>query len=182
MNYDVIVIGGGAAGVQVCSKAAGAGLRCALVCFGRSADGVDPRVPGVDLLMGDKAVDARIEDGRAVSVLTENGLVLKASAFVLATGKFFSGGLVADMDRVYEPVFFADVRYEKDRSKWFDADFAAPQPFLEFGVETDAKGRVLVDGKALENVYAVGEVLAGVNAVSPSFDCETVISELICRK
>ena len=85
---------------------------------------------------------------------------LAAGLFVLATGKFFSRGLVADMDRVYEPVFGADVDYIPDRTKWYVADFAAPQPFLNFGVRTAPDGRVLFGGIPAENLYAVGRILA----------------------
>lgn len=182
MMYDVVVIGGGAAGVQVATAVSKAGLKCALVCFGRSISGADPNVQGVDLILGDKAVEARYEGTGVESVTTANGIRLQAADFVLATGKFFGEGLVADMDSVREPLFDSDVKYEQDRSKWFDADFMAPQAFLEFGVQTDAKGHLLKGGSPLSNVYAVGLVVAGVNAAVPEYECDTVISELICRK
>ena len=31
---------------------------------------------------------------------------------------------------------------------------------MDFGVKTDASARVLVDGKALENLYAAGDIVA----------------------
>ena len=98
---------------------------------------------------------------RALAVITANGLTLEAEEFVLATGRFFSKGLVADMDTVRESLFGADVDFPADRSEWFDPDFFAPQPFESFGVKTDAKGRILIGGKAVENVYAVGKILGG---------------------
>ena len=97
----------------------------------------------------------------ALSVKTANGITLEAAEFVLATGRFFSRGLVADMEGVREPLFGADVDFPADRSKWFDPDFFAPQPFESFGVKTDKAGKILKDGKPVENVYAVGKILGG---------------------
>lgn len=105
--------------------------------------------------------DAKDCARRALAVITANGLTLEAEEFVLATGRFFSKGLVADMDTVRESLFGADVDFPADRSEWFDPDFFAPQPFESFGVKTDAKGRILIGGKAVENVYAVGKILGG---------------------
>ena len=96
-----------------------------------------------------------------ISVKTANGITLEAAEFVLATGRFFSRGLVADMEGVREPVFGADVDFPEDRTKWFDPDFFAPQPFESFGVKTDKAGRILKGGKPVENVFAVGKILGG---------------------
>lgn len=95
------------------------------------------------------------------SVKTANGITLEAAEFVLATGRFFSRGLVADMEGVREPLFGADVDFPADRSKWFNPDFFAPQPFESFGVKTDKAGRILKGGKPVENVYALGKILGG---------------------
>ena len=95
------------------------------------------------------------------AIRTANGITLEASEFVLATGRFFSRGLIADMEGVREPLFGADVDFPADRSKWFDPDFFAPQPFEGFGVKTDKKGRILKGGKAVENVFAIGKILGG---------------------
>ena len=95
------------------------------------------------------------------AIRTANGVTLEASEFVLATGRFFSRGLIADMEGVREPLFGADVDFPADRSKWFDPDFFAPQPFEGFGVKTDKKGRILKGGKAVENVFAIGKILGG---------------------
>ena len=95
------------------------------------------------------------------AIRTANGITLEAAEFVLATGRFFSRGLIADMEGVREPLFGADVDFPADRSKWFDPDFFAPQPFEGFGVKTDKKGRILKGGKAVENVFAIGKILGG---------------------
>ena len=69
------------------------------------------------------------------------------------------------MERVYEPLFGLDVVWDEDRSRWFDASFDAPQSFLSFGLKTDAQSRPSLGGRTVENLYACGEILAGVSAV-----------------
>ena len=116
---------------------------------------------GGTYLAGDKVLQARVEGGRVRSVTTRNlgGHILEADHFILATGGYFSKGLKSNPFRVYEPVFGLDVRQEADRSKWYDADFQAEQPYMAFGVETDAALHPLRDGAPLGNLYAVGSVL-----------------------
>ena len=168
MKFDVVIIGGGLAGVTAATALQQGGLRCALVAEGLSLSGVS-REPflaaGGTLLAGDRVNGGTIEDGRLVSVSTEKlgDVTLEARAFILATGKFFSRGIVADMDKVYEPVFGLDVQYDSDRSAWFNPSFAAPQRFLEFGVLTQ-DGCALMDGKKIVNLFPAGEVLAGISS------------------
>ena len=116
---------------------------------------------GGTYLAGDKVLQARVEGGRVRNVTTRNlgGHILEADHFILATGGYFSKGLKSNPFRVYEPVFGLDVRQEADRSKWYDADFQAEQPYMAFGVETDAALHPLRDGQPLGNLYAVGSVL-----------------------
>ena len=117
------------------------------------------------MLQGDRVVSGVFKDGRLACVYTEKlgNVPIEARNFILATGKYFSRGLVADMDKVYEPVFNLDVEYDNDRSIWFDPSFAAPQRFLEFGVRTE-DGRALKDGVPVVNLYPAGEVLAGLSS------------------
>ena len=111
---------------------------------------------GATILRGDRAVSAKIEAGRVKEIRTRNlDLPLEADEYILATGKFFSRGLLSDKDHIWEPVFGADVEYDQDRTKWFDPDFEAPQPFMKFGVKTDAEGRVIVGGRTIVNLTAV---------------------------
>ena len=168
MKFDVVIIGGGLAGMTAATKLQADGLKCAVVAEGLSLHNPSRRefcAAGGTLLAGDKVVCGRFDGGRLVSVRTEKlgDVELEAGAFVLATGKYFSRGLVADMDRVYEPLFGLDVKYEEDRSKWFGASFSAPQKFLEFGVMTE-DGCALKDGKKIVNLFPAGEVLAGISS------------------
>lgn len=166
MKFDVIVIGGGIAGVTVAENLQSSGFDCALISEGHSIHNVDYRgfikARGV-YLNSDRVVESFIENGRVIYVRSENlpDEQLRAEYFVLATGKFFGRGIVADMDKVYEPVFGLDVQYLEDRGTWFDSNFAAHQPFLDFGVKVDAKHHPFIDSKPVENLFAVGEVVEG---------------------
>ena len=156
-----------------------AGLKCAVVAEGLSLHNASRRAfsaAGGTLLAGDRVTGGKLAGGRLLSVSTAKlgDMDLEADAFVLATGKYFSKGLVADMDRVHEPLFGLDVAFDDDRSKWFDPSFAAPQRFLEFGVKT-MDGRAVKDGRAVENLFPAGEVLAGVS--SAQGDATAVIKE-----
>lgn len=118
-------------------------------------------------LLGDKVTGGVISNGRLESVSTVNleDDVLRADNFVLATGSFMSMGLVANYEKVYEPLFNLDVEAAADHTAWTEHDAFAPQPYMEIGVKTDAQGHVLKDGKAIANLYAQGSILPGHNAI-----------------
>ncbi len=115
------------------------------------------------VMPGDRALKAQFDGRRIVGVYTRNhgDIMLRARQVILASGSFFSNGLVAARDRIYEPVFGADVWSHADRGDWGRADFFDPQPYLQFGVRTDRRLRVLLDNEPVENLYAVGAVLGG---------------------
>lgn len=163
MKFDVIIIGGGLAGVTAASALQEAGLRCAIVQFGESV-----RHPGTGsfhghIFRGDKVTEGIFVKDRLTGVRTANfeSAPLLADAFILATGKFVSGGLAADMEGVRETIFGLDCIFDTDRSRWFDRDFFAPQPFMEFGVRTDSSSRCFRSGQLITNLYAAGEIMAG---------------------
>ena len=171
MKFDVIIIGGGLAGVTAATALQQAGLRCALIASGLSLHEAPRsafREAGGTVLGGEEVVGGTISDGRLQSVRTRRlgDLELEADEFILATGKFFSKGLVADMSRVYEPLFGLDTEFDEDRGTWFSPGFSASQRFLEFGVRT-AGGCALKDGETIENLRPVGEILAGMDITAP---------------
>lgn len=123
---------------------------------------------GGTYMLGDNVVSGNYgADGKLESIETANlgGEKLYADNFVLATGGFFGHGLVAEPHRVYEPVLGLDVTADSDRDKWFDKNFFAAQPYMEFGIETDSRLHPRKNGKPVVNIYAVGAVLGGYNAL-----------------
>jgi glycerol-3-phosphate dehydrogenase subunit B len=182
MKFDVVVIGGGLAGMTAATALQQGGLKCAVVAEGLSLSGASREAytaAGGTLLAGDRVTGGMIENGRLVSIRTEKlgDVTLEARAFILATGKFFSRGIVADMQKVYEPIFGLDVQYDADRSTWFSPSFAAPQRFLEFGVIAE-DGCAVRNGVKIENLFPAGEVLAGLSSAASDATAEIKKSAL----
>lgn len=175
MKYDVVIIGGGPAGVTAGIRLLREGRRCLIVSEGLSRYETDKptfrRLGGV-FLPGDSVISGEWDNRRLVSVHTRKleWEAIEADAFILATGRFFSRGLRSTMTRVYEPVFGCDVEFDPDRSRWADPDFFKPQPFESFGVVTDRRGRVLFGGVPADNIYAIGSILAGQQDMDESID------------
>ena len=171
MKFDVIIIGGGFSGMIAATVLQQAGLRCAVVAEGLSLSDAprdDFRLAGGTLLAGDTVTGGEFEGELLKGIHTKKleGVLLEASQFVLATGKYFSRGLIADMDGIREPIFGLDVEYDSDRTKWVDPDFAARQRFLDFGLRTEG-GLAVRGGTVIRNLRPVGEILAGVNITLP---------------
>ncbi len=118
-------------------------------------------------LLGDNVVSGEVKDGRLVSIKTDNhgDMDLRADNFVLASGSFFSHGLIASQDAIYEPIFGLDVVADFSREMWYDKDLYAHQPYMGYGVETDERLRCKKGGQVIENLYAAGSVLAAQNAI-----------------
>ena len=118
---------------------------------------------GGTYLMGDEATEAHVHDGVVHSIVTKNldNHFIEADHFILATGGFFSKGLKSNPFRIFEPVFGLDVEQAAERSDWYHPEFAADQPYLAYGVKTDAALRAIRDGEPMKNLYAVGSILGG---------------------
>ena len=120
---------------------------------------------GGTFLMGDEAVASEIKDGKVTSIKTTNlgDIELTADNYVLASGSYFGHGIIAEIDKVTEPVFGADVIFDNDRGNWYDKNFFGKQNFIGFGVATDDKFNVIKNGESIRNLYAAGSVLGGFN-------------------
>jgi glycerol-3-phosphate dehydrogenase subunit B len=85
-------------------------------------------------------------------------------AAILATGRFFGKGLVADRTCVREAVFGIPVTQPNQRSLWHQAQFFAPtgHAINQAGIETDESFRPLgADGTVFHpRLYAAGAILA----------------------
>ena len=119
-------------------------------------------------MLGDTAVCYEAEGGR----ITEDFYTadhgdhrLRGRQLRARHGQLFQSGVGGRMDGVREPLFGLDVAYAADRGAWYDRDLFAAQPFELFGVKCDEHLRGLRDGRAVENLYAIGAGLAGFNPV-----------------
>lgn len=125
------------------------------------------RTLGGEYFLGDTVLSAEIRGARVRRIFTANhgDVPFEADNFVLATGSFFSKGLVATPDRVVEPVFGADTVYDADRSQWYTLRFFDRHNYQAFGVRTDRELRAVKGGAAIENLYCAGAGLAGFHPV-----------------
>ena len=118
-------------------------------------------------LTGDKAVNGVIEGDAVKCVETVNleGDKLVADNYILAAGSFQSQGLQSNYTTVTEPLFGLDVDAAENRADWVKWNVFEAQPYMEFGVATDANLNVKKNGTVVKNCYAVGSILSGNNRV-----------------
>lgn len=116
---------------------------------------------GGTFLMGDEAIRAHEHEGVVHSIATQNldAHYLEADNFILATGGLFSKGLRSNPFQIKEPILNLDIDYPEDRNNWYNPSFAGEQPYMGYGVKTDAQLHAVKDDIALKNVYAIGSIL-----------------------
>jgi glycerol-3-phosphate dehydrogenase subunit B len=87
-----------------------------------------------------------------------------ADRYILATGRFMGGGLVASDERISEPIFSLPVAQPPSREDWFEKSFFShlPHPVHEAGISTDSSFRPINENgnPILENLWAAGSILA----------------------
>ena len=123
---------------------------------------------GGRFFLGDTAIDATAsENGDIINIGTVNfdDIRLEADNFVLATGSFFSKGLIATPEKVYEPVLGIDLLYNEGRDRWFDRNFWNRQDYISFGARIDSDLNACINGRKVGNVYAIGSLIGGCNAL-----------------
>ena len=122
---------------------------------------------GGTYFLGDNVEEGTFENNRLVAIGTNNhgDIKLEADEFILASGSFFSKGIVATRDKLYEPIFGLDVDGETNGSEWRDEKFFNDQPYMHFGVKTDSQFRAMIKGESVENLFVAGSVLGGANAL-----------------
>lgn len=127
---------------------------------------------------GDRVVKCNMASGRIVSLNTANHEEEEFAAdnYILATGSFFGRGIVASPEEVYEPIMGLDVVPQLPREEWCRADILAAQPFQRFGVATDEELHPMIEGVVVENLYAVGSILAGADPVKEGCGAGVVVT------
>lgn len=116
---------------------------------------------GGTFLMGDEAIRAHEHEGVVHSIATNNldAHYLEADSFILATGGLFSKGLRSNPFQISEPILGLDVDHPENRNNWYNPAFAEEQPYMGYGVKTDAQLHAVKEGVTLKNVYAIGSIL-----------------------
>lgn len=119
----------------------------------------------------------RLGQGRVVNVREErdrhfllkvdlNGLEgqVKSRGIILASGRFWGRGLVADQDRIREALLDLPVEQPSGRRQWHRRDFLDPRghPVNRAGLEIDPLFRPLsrTGGPAFDRLFAAGSILA----------------------
>lgn len=118
-------------------------------------------------IVSDTVVGGTFQGNRLQAVTTAklHGEQLEARDFVLATGAFMSHGLESNYNGVYEPIFNLDVEALPHRTEWTRDNVMQAQPYMEFGVATQADFKAMKEGTVVDNLYAVGSILSGHNSV-----------------
>jgi len=118
-------------------------------------------------MMGNKVCGGIIEDNKVKHIETTllSDEKLTADNYILATGSFQSEGLMSNYVRVYEPIFDLDVDASEKRTEWVDTMVYNAQPYMEYGVKTNNAFQTRKNGSTIENLYAIGSILSGHNAI-----------------
>jgi len=127
---------------------------------------------GVRLVIGLSTLRPIAEKQRLVGFSlgsSKKGPFCKASAFVLATGKFIGGGLSSERSKIYETLLDLPVFHPQNRKEWFHPRLLGieGQPFNGFGVEVDenlkpigSRGQIIYS-----NLFAAGGIIAQADSI-----------------
>ncbi len=122
---------------------------------------------GVRFLLGHPVSKVFIEGRRCGRLEVANPPLVNfysADHYILATGRFISRGLVADRERIYEPLFGLPVVQPSSHEDWFGKSFWGDlsHPVHEAGVLINSSFRPTDENGSpiLDNVRVAGSILA----------------------
>ncbi|WP_333893168.1 FAD-binding protein, partial [Atlantibacter subterraneus] len=126
------------------------------------------RQTGGIIMEGDAVTGVTRNEAGLRQVWTRNhgDIALQARHVVLASGSFFSNGLVAERQRVREAIFDLDLLDYAANGDWSHPDFFHSQPWQSIGVKTNARLQPSRNGEPLDGVYAIGTVLGGFDPIT----------------
>jgi glycerol-3-phosphate dehydrogenase subunit B len=103
---------------------------------------------------------------------------LTADNYIFASGSFFNKGLIAQHDKLQEPVFNLDMNSNQARSTWYNPQFFAPnsQPFLSLGIKTNHNFNPMLAGKVITNLFCAGSNLGGYDPIAEGCGSGVAIS------
>lgn len=132
---------------------------------------------GGTYLLGDRVEKGIMENGKVREIITTNlgEDHLKADAYILASGTFFSEGIKSNPNGFYEPVFGLDINFPENRDEWYSCNFFGDQPYMSFGVEVDSRFHPAINGETIENLYVAGSTLAHCNSLKEDSGAGTAI-------
>ena len=122
---------------------------------------------GGTYMLGDNVIKGEIENNSVTKVysLNHGNIPFRADHFVLASGSFFSQGLIANRSTVYEPIFNLDVYSADKREDWYNENVFNDQPYQNFGIKTNPEFKGLINNKPLNNLYVIGAGLENFNPI-----------------
>lgn len=118
-------------------------------------------------MMGDSVLKADIKDNLVKKVYSYNhgDIPFESNHVVLATGSYFSRGLIATREEILEPIFNLQVSYLKERKDWYTENIFEPQGYQQFGVATTSEFQGISNGKTIRNLFVAGAILEGFNPI-----------------
>jgi len=128
---------------------------------------------GVTFLLGNSVSNAILKGRRCEGIEVLHPPVTNsysADRYILATGRFISGGLKANEDKIFEPIFNLPLFQPESREGWFRNSFFSdlPHPIYRAGILTDSSFRPVDEqgDQVLENVWVAGTISAHHQAIA----------------
>jgi glycerol-3-phosphate dehydrogenase subunit B len=122
---------------------------------------------GVTFLLGYSVSKASVNGKRCEKIeVSHPPLTTSYSAdrYILATGRFIGGGLGADEEKIFEPIFNLTVTQPASRESWFRNFFFSglPHPIHRAGILTNSSFQPIDErgNLILENLWVAGSILA----------------------